>query len=37
MQRVAQMQEMLDLQKRKLAMMQEEPRHAGMHTSVYDP
>ena len=37
MQRVAQMQEMLDLQKRKLAMMQEEARHAGMHTNVYDP
>jgi len=37
MQRVAQMQEMLDLQKRKLAMMQEAARHAGMHTNVYDP
>jgi len=37
MQRVAQMQEMLDLQKRKLAMMQDAARHAGMHTNVYDP
>jgi hypothetical protein len=37
MQRVAQMQEMLDQQKRKLAMMQEAARHAGMHTNVYDP
>jgi hypothetical protein len=37
MQRIAQMQEMLDLQKRKLAMMQEAARHAGMHTNVYDP
>jgi hypothetical protein len=37
MQRVAQMQEMLDQQKRKLAMMQDAARHAGMHTNVYDP
>lgn len=37
MQRVAQLQEMLDLQKRKLVMMQETARHAGMHTNVYDP
>jgi hypothetical protein len=37
MQRIAQMQEMLDIQKRKLTMMQEEARHAGMHTNVYDP
>ena len=37
MQRVAQLQEMLDLQKRKLVMMQEAARHAGMHTNVYDP
>lgn len=37
MQRVAQMEEMLDQQKRKLAMMQEAARRAGMHTSVYDP
>ena len=37
LQRVAQMQETLDLQKRKLAMMQEAARHAGMHTTVYDP
>jgi hypothetical protein len=31
------MQETLEVQKRKLAMMQEAARHAGMHTSVYDP
>jgi len=37
MQRVAQLQEMLDLQRQKLAMMQEAARHAGMHTNVYDP
>lgn len=37
MQRVAQMEEMLDQQKRKLEMMQEAARRAGMHTSVYDP
>ncbi len=37
MQRVAQMQEMLDQQKRKLEMMQEAARRSGMHTSVYDP
>jgi len=37
MQRVAQMQEILDQQIRKLNMMQEAARHAGMHTSVYDP
>jgi hypothetical protein len=37
LQRVAQMQETLEVQKRKLAMMQEAARHAGMHTSVYDP
>ena len=37
MQRVAQMQEMLDQQRQKLYMMQESARRAGMHTSVYDP
>jgi len=37
MQRVAQMQEMLDQQRRRLDLMQEAARRAGMHTSVYDP
>ncbi len=37
MQRVAQMQEKLDQQRRRLNMMQEAARRAGMHTSVYDP
>ena len=37
MQRVAQMQEMLDQQRRRLNMMQEAARRAGMHSSVYDP
>lgn len=37
MQRLAQMQGMLDEQKRKLEMMQEAARRAGMHTAVYDP
>jgi hypothetical protein len=37
MQRVAQMQEKLDQQRRRLYMMQEAARRAGMHTSVYDP
>jgi hypothetical protein len=36
-QRVAQVQQQLDEQKRKLAEMQEAARHAGMHTAVYDP
>lgn len=36
-QRMAQLQEMLDQQKQKLAMMQEAARHSGMHTTVYDP
>jgi hypothetical protein len=35
--RVAQMQQQLDEQRRKLATMQEAARHAGMHTVVYDP
>lgn len=37
MQRIAQMQQMLDVQNRRLAQMQEAARHAGMHTTVYDP
>ena len=37
MQRVAQMQEMLEQQKSRLSMMQDSARRAGMHTSVYDP
>jgi len=37
MQRLAQMQEMLDQQKRRLSMMQEAARRAGIHTTVYDP
>jgi TolA-binding protein len=37
MQRVAQMQDTLDQQKQKLVRMQEAARHAGMHTTVYDP
>jgi len=35
--RVADLQQQLDVQKRKLEAMQEEARHAGMHTPVYDP
>lgn len=35
--RAAQIQQQLDEQKRKLEAMQEEARHAGMHTPVYDP
>ena len=37
LQRVAQIQQQLDEQKRKLDEMQEAARHAGMHTAVYDP
>jgi len=37
MQRLAQMQEMLEEQERKLSMLQNAARRAGMHTSVYDP
>ena len=37
MQQVAQIQLQLDEQKRTLAEMQEFARHAGMHTTVYDP
>jgi hypothetical protein len=36
-QRVAQVQQQLDEQKRKLAEMQEAARRAGIHTAVYDP
>jgi hypothetical protein len=36
-QRVAQVQQQLNEQKRKLDRMQEAARHAGMHTAVYDP
>jgi hypothetical protein len=36
-QRVAQIQQQLNEQKRKLEQMQEAARHAGMHTTVYDP
>ena len=37
MQRVAQLQQQLDAQKRKLDEMREAARHAGMHSAVYDP
>ena len=37
MERLAQMQEMLNQQRRRLDMMQEAARRAGMHTTVYDP
>ncbi len=37
MQQVAQIQQQLDEQKRKLDQMQEAARHAGMHSAVYDP
>lgn len=37
LERVAQMQQQLDEQKKKLDQMQEAARHAGMHTAVYDP
>jgi cell division protein FtsB len=37
LQRVAQIQQQLDEQKRKLDRMQEAARHAGMHTAVHDP
>jgi hypothetical protein len=37
LQRLAQMQQQLDEQRRKLEDMQEAARHAGMHTLVYDP
>jgi hypothetical protein len=37
LERVEQMQQRLDDQKRILEEMQEAARHAGMHTNVYDP
>ncbi len=37
LQRVAQIQQQLDEQKRKLDQMQEAARHAGLHSAVYDP
>jgi len=37
LQRVSQVQQQLEEQKRKLAEMQEAARHAGLHTAVYDP
>jgi len=37
LQQMAQIQQQLDEQKRKLADMQEAARRAGMHTAVYDP
>jgi len=37
LQRMAQIQQQLEEQKRKLVEMQEAARHAGMHTAVYDP
>jgi len=37
LERVAQIQQQLDAQKRKLDQMQDAARHAGMHTAVYDP
>jgi hypothetical protein len=35
--RLAQVQQQLDQQQLKLEQMQEDARHAGMHTAVYDP
>jgi len=37
MERIAQMQQLLEEQKRHLDQMQDAARRAGMHTSVYDP
>lgn len=37
LERVTQIQQQLDQQKRKLEKMQDAARHAGMHTAVYDP
>jgi hypothetical protein len=36
-QRIEMMQQMLDQQRERLAMLQDEARHAGMHTAVYEP
>ncbi len=37
LQQVAQIQQQLNEQKRKLNQLQDAARHAGMHTAVYDP
>jgi hypothetical protein len=37
LERIAQMQQMLEEQRRRLDQMQDAARHAGMHTSIYDP
>jgi hypothetical protein len=37
LQRISQIQQQLDEQKRKLDQVQEAARHAGMHSAVYDP
>jgi hypothetical protein len=37
LERLAQMQQQLDQQRKRLEDMQEAARHAGMHTPVYDP
>jgi hypothetical protein len=37
LQRISQIQQQLDEQKRKLDQIQEAARHAGMHSAVYDP
>jgi hypothetical protein len=36
-QRIEMMQQMLEQQRERLAMLQEEARREGMHTTVYDP
>jgi hypothetical protein len=36
-QRIDMMQQMLEQQRQKLAMLQDEARRAGMHTAVYEP
>jgi flagellar motility protein MotE (MotC chaperone) len=37
LERLAQLQQQLDQQRKRLEDMQEAARHAGMHTTVYDP
>ena len=37
MERLDQMQQLLNWQKQRLEQMQEAARHAGMHTAVYEP
>jgi hypothetical protein len=37
LQRISQIRQQLDEQKRKLDQIQEAARHAGMHSAVYDP